>query len=211
MGREHTGRRRRVRCSLRGQVVGLSRKPIDCRVVQLSEGGLSIVGRLQVEQGDPIRIRLLQHRKKAAIEVSAIVWNDETQRGALADEGFRTLGCLVSDPPRAFLQLFSQLRRQGAPPLGRRIPTVRARPSAPSGCERDLPRVRELGPPPKPEPEENLPTFRIRLKQKGGPRTRSLAVRARSVAEAEAIARSELDSLVEGSPSWELIEVVLSS
>ena len=63
---------------------------------------------------------------------------------------------------------------------------------------------------PDPEPEENLPTFRIRLKQIGGPRTRSRAVRARSVAEAEAIVRSELDSVVQGGPAWELIEVVLA-
>jgi hypothetical protein len=209
MGKGRIGRRRRrVRCALRCQVLGPSRRPIEGRVVQLSEGGLSVVGPLQVEHGDPIRIRLLHHRKTAAIEVAAIVWNDEPARSALEEEGFRTVGCLVSDPPRAFLELFSQIARRNAPPIERRIPVVPARPSGAPGFEQDLPRSREIGPPPK--PEENLPTFRIRVKQVGGPRTRSLAVRARSVAEAEAIARSELDSLVQSGPTWELIEVVLA-
>ncbi len=206
-----TPRRKRVRCALRCQVLGVQRRPVECRVVQLSEGGLSVVGPLQLEQGDPIRIRLLHHRGKSAIDLSGIVWNDEPARGAGAEEGFRKLGCMVSDPPRAFLHLLRQVEQRGALPLGRRIPVVRARPAAPSGCEQDLPRVRELGPPPKPEPEENLPTFQVRLKQIGKPRTRCLSVRARSIAEAETIARSQLDSLVQSSPAWELIEVVLAS
>lgn len=209
MPKGRSGRRRRVRCALRCQVLGVGRKPVEARVVQLSEGGLSVAGPLPLEQGDPIRLRLLPHRNSAAVDVSGIVWNEEPVRGADAEEGLRRLGCLISDPPRAFLQLLSQLERR-PPPLGRRIPVVPARPCREPGSERDLPRVRELGPPPKPEPEENLPTFRVRLKQIGGPRTRSLPVRARSIGEAEAIARSQLDSLLQGTPAWELIEVVLA-
>jgi len=165
---------------------------------------------VSVEKGDPIRLRMLHHRGAAAIGLTGIVWSDEPTRGALAEAGSRTVGCLVSDPPPAFLRLLLEIQQRGAPPVERRIPVVAARPSGPSGFERDLPRIRELGPPPKPVPEEDLPTFRVRLKQIGGPRTRSLAVRARSVAEAEAIARSQLDSLVNSRPAWELIEVVLA-
>jgi hypothetical protein len=78
-------------------------------------------------------------------------------------------------------------------------------------AECDLPRSRVLTPPPKPEPEETLPTFRVRLKQVGGPRSRSIAVRAHSVAEAEAMARTELATLTAGDPEWELVEVGLAS
>lgn len=211
MAKGRTNRRRRVRCSLRGQVLGLSRKPIECRVVQLSEGGLSVVGPLRrgIERGDPIRIRLLHHRKQGAIEVSGIVWNDEPTAGPLGEEDSRTVGCLVSQPPRAFLELLREVERRG-PPLGHRIPVARLRPGQDPRAELDLPRVRELGPPPKPVPDEMLPTFQIRLKQVGGPRTRSLSVRAHSVAEAESMARSQLAALVEGTPEWELIEVVLA-
>ena len=127
MGKGRIGRRRRVPCALRCQVLGASRRPIEARVVQLSEGGLSVTGPLQVEHGDPIRIRLLHHRGAAAIEVAAIVWNDEPGRSALEEEGSRTVGCLVSDPPRSFLELFAQISRRNAPPIERRIPVVPAR------------------------------------------------------------------------------------
>jgi hypothetical protein len=77
----------------------------------------------------------------------------------------------------------------------------------PDRVEPDLPRSRELQPPPKAEPLESLPYFRIRLKQIGGPRTRVLTLRARSATHAEKIALDELDRSVGGAEGWGILHI----
>lgn len=179
--------------------------------MRLSEGGLSIVGPVTPSQGEPVRIRLLPHRKRRAIDVNGLVWNVSPARGAHRQPGFSMVGCLVSDPPEAFRALFSQIATRMPAPASRTIPLVSPRPSPPAeevGADRDLPRVRELEAPPKRESEESLPTFRLRMKQKCGSRTRCVSVRALSLTEAEAIARSRIGG---SAADWELIEVVVAS
>jgi hypothetical protein len=201
-------RKRRTQCALRCEILGHGRKPVEARIVSLSEGGLCVVAPMRIEEGDTIALRMMGPRRKPAITLTGLVWNGTPARGSLARAGFWQMGCVLSDPPPFYQQLVDRMESNSAPLLERRISThVVPRTDAP-GSERDLPLVREQGPPPKPDPHETLPTFRVRLKQLEGPRSRSVAVRARSVGEAESIARSQLGA---GGAQWELVEVSLAS
>jgi hypothetical protein len=74
-------------------------------------------------------------------------------------------------------------------------------------AEADLPRSRELQPPPKREPEETLPYFRVRMKQIGGPRTRILTLRARSASHAEQLALDELARICSDAAGWGVLHI----
>jgi hypothetical protein len=207
-------RRHRIHCKLRCQIMG-GRRPVEASVATISESGLGLVAPLSLEQGDSIRLRILPPGRTEGVDVSAIVWNDQQARVAKPRPDLRLLGCVVSDPPDAFLVLVKRLDRR--PAAGAvRPPTPIAKPKpfdtldAPIDETSDLPRLREPIPPPKPDPEETLPTFRVRMKQISGPRSRTVRLRARSVAEAESAARSQLETRSDGSPAWELLEVVLA-
>ncbi len=205
-----TTRRNRVRCKLRCQIIG-GRRPTEAAVVSLSEGGLGVVAPIQLEQGDPIRLRILPPGRTEAIDVSGIVWNDQPARVAKPRANVRLLGCVVSDPSDAYLALMKRLDRGSASRTARQVPVAKPKPApTPLDETADLPRLREPVPPPKPEPEENLPVFKVRMKQIGGPRTRIAALRAHSVAEAEEMARAHLETCNDGSGAWELLDVVLA-
>jgi hypothetical protein len=73
--------------------------------------------------------------------------------------------------------------------------------------ETDLPRSRELQPPPKVEAEESLPYFRIRLKQIGGPRTRIMTIQARSATQAEQRALDDLGNMTQDSTAWGVLHI----
>ena len=202
-------RRRRIRCRLRCEIVEPRRHRAEAAVLSLSEGGLSVEAALRVEQGDPIRLRIRPHPGAPAVTVEGIVWTDHPSRRAFAGAGLRVLGCLVSDPSPAFLELLARVAaRDPAPEV--RLPAARARVAdALPAEEADLPRSRDPLPPPKPDPEESLPGFRVRLKQVGGPRTRIVTVRARSLAEAKERARRELAASPDpGGGAWEVLEAV---
>ena len=70
-----------------------------------------------------------------------------------------------------------------------------------------MPRSRELQPPPKREPEESLPYFRVRMKQIGGPRTRIITMRARSATQAERMALEELANVVSDAEGWGVLHI----
>jgi hypothetical protein len=204
-------RRHRVHCKLRCQIMG-GRRPVEASVVSLSEGGIGMVAPLRLEQGDSIRLRILPPGRTQPMDIGVIVWNDQPARAAKPRADLRLLGCVVSDPSEDFLALVKRLDRRPAPGAARqRIPVAKPKPpDTPVEETSDLPRLREPVPPPKPEPEETLPTFRVRMKQIGGPRSRTIRLRARSVADAESIARSQLETRSDGSPAWELLEVALA-
>jgi len=175
--------------------------------VTLSEGGLAVVGDLHFEQGDPIRLRISQGEGQPAIPVSAIVWNDRPFDGASGRSRLRRVGCIVSQPSRAFLALLDRLAPAGSSSASAMIPIARPQTALPDRPEPDLPRSRELEPPPKTEPEESLPYFRIRMKQIGGPRTRILTLRARSATQAEGLAHEELAQVVSGAEGWTILHI----
>ena len=202
-----TQRRRRIGCRLKCEIVGGQLRRIRGRVVSLSEGGLAVVADLELEQGDPIRLLLEPGGGLAPVKVSAIVWNDAPASPSGRTERIRKFGCVISEPSRAYLALLDALdaKRPAARPVP--IPVALPKPLDPAEVEPDLPRSKELQPPPKVEPEETLPYFRVRMKQIGGPRTRILTLRARSATQAERLALEELDQICSGSEGWGVLHL----
>lgn len=202
-----TQRRRRIGCQLKCEVVGAKRRRIRGRVVSLSEGGLALVADLELDQGDPIRLILEPGNGIKPVKVSAIVWNDCSASPSGRSERIRKLGCVISDPSRAYLALLDALDAKRPPARPVPIPVARPKPLDPNQSEPDLPRSKELQPPPKVEPDESLPYFRVRMKQIGGPRTRVLTLRARSATQAERLALEELDQICSGSEGWGVLHL----
>jgi hypothetical protein len=177
------------------------------RVVSLSEGGLAIVADLALDQGDPVRILIETGAGRRPVKVSAIVWNDHSPSPTGRVSSIRRLGCVISHPPRSFMELIDRLDPDHTESKPAPIPMARPRPVDPEIVELDLPRSRELQPPPKVEPDETLPYFRIRLKQIGGPRTRILTLRARSATQAERLALNELDKICSDAAGWGVLHI----
>ena len=201
-------RRRRVRCKLQCEIVQPNQRPVPARLVTLSEGGFAIITTLGLGQGESIRVLIKPDHGGAPIKVSGIVWNEAETAPVASSSRLHRLGCVVSDPPPAYLAILERLD----PPSSRPVPTPIALPSRPVAeadptAEVDLPRSRELQPPPKREPEETLPYFRIRMKQIGGPRTRILTLRARSASHAEQLALDELARICSDAAGWGVLHV----
>ena len=180
------------------------------RIVTLSEGGLAVVTDLGFDQGDPIRLLIKPDRRGKTISVSAIVWNDRSSASPGAQSRLRRYGCVVSHPSYSFLALLNRLAPevpQATRPEPVPIAVPRQRNLDTESVEPDLPRSREIQPPPKPEPEESLPYFRVRMKQIGGPRTRILTLRARSATQAETLALEELETICSDSEGWGILHI----
>ena len=211
MGR--IARRRRVRCKLSCEIVQSSRRRVQGRIVTLSEGGLAVVTDLGFDQGDPIRLLIKSGKSDGGgktISVSAIVWNDRSSASPGAQSRLRRYGCVVSHPSYSFLALLNRLAPevpQATRPEPVPIAVPRQRNLDTESVEPDLPRSREIQPPPKPEPEESLPYFRVRMKQIGGPRTRILTLRARSATQAETLALEELETICSDSEGWGILHI----
>jgi len=199
-------RRRRVACRLKCEIVLSRRRRVRGRVVSISEGGFAVVGDLALEQGDPIWL-MIEGASRAPVKVSAIVWNDLSASPSGHSSRLRKLGCVVSKPSRSFRALLDALDPKLTESRPKPIPLARPRLVDPQVVEYDLPRSRDLQPPPKTEPEESLPYFRVRVKQIGGPRTRILTLRARSATQAERIALDELDQIDSGSECWGILHI----
>ncbi len=200
-------RRRRVRCKLQCEIVQPNQRPVPARLVSLSEGGFAIITTLGLGQGESIRVLIKPDQGGAPIKVSGIVWNEAETAPVASASRLHRLGCVVSDPPPAYLAILDRLD----PPSSRPQPMPVAIPLRPAqadpAAEVDLPRSRELQPPPKREPEETLPYFRIRMKQIGGPRTRILTLRARSASHAEQLALDELARVCSDAAGWGVLHV----
>lgn len=137
------------------------------------------------------------------LEVEAIVWYDTAAPALRGRSGQRLHGCVLPDRSPAFLELFADVERRNAPAQRRARPAARKRRVE----DVDLPRSRDPLPPPKPEPEESLPHFRVRLRQIGGPRTRNVSVRACSIPQAADRARAELGDSGSAGGRWAVLEV----
>ncbi len=189
-------RSERIRCHLPCEIVSRRRK-VAATLCGLSEKGFSLVTRDEVEQGDAIRVSILPHRGRNAIVVDAIAWSNHERHDRVSGRSRREVGFLLSDPSPAYLALLDEVRRRAAPPTAGAGVEVRATPAS----DRTLPRPRSPLPPPKPDEEDALPRFRVRLKDGGSPRSRSATLRARSAQEAERRACEELGA------TWEVLEV----
>lgn len=200
-------RRRRVRCKLQCEIVQPNQRPVPARLVTLSEGGFAVITTLALVQGESIRMLVKSDVGGAPVKVSGIVWNETESSNLGTASRLHRLGCVVSDPPPGYLAMLDRLAPPPRPePVPVAMPIRRDR-AIPEEVEVDLPRSRELQPPPKREPEETLPYFRIRMKQIGGPRTRILTLRARSASHAEQLALDELARICSDSEGWGVLHV----
>jgi PilZ domain len=201
-------RRRRVRCKLQCEIVQPNKRSIPARLVTLSEGGFAVITTLALAQGESIRVLIKPDHGGSLIKISGIVWNEAETAGIGTSSRLHRLGCVVSEPPDSYLAMLERLdppavRRE---PLPMMVPVLR-RDFDSEAAEADLPRSREILPPPKREPEETLPYFRIRMKQIGGPRTRILTLRARSASHAEQLALDELARVCTDSAGWGVLHI----
>ncbi len=198
-------RRRRIKCKLACEVMHTRGRKIPGRIVTLSEGGLALITKLGFDQGDSIQMRITPEKGSKPIRVSAIVWNDTNSGASGTSMRLRRLGCVISEPSRDYTELLERL----CPPEPNVVPIAKPirRDVAAEAVETDLPRSREPQPPPKREPEESLPYFRIRMKQIGGPRTRILTIRARSATQAETLAHDELARICTDFEGWGVLHI----
>lgn len=202
-------RRRRVRCKLQCEIVQPNQRPVPARLVSLSEGGFAIITTLGLTQGESIRVLIKPDHGGAPIKISGIVWNEAETSPVATSSRLHRLGCVVSEPPPAYLAILDRLDPPSTRPQPIPVATPVRRPDDASvpGAEVDLPRSRELQPPPKREPEETLPYFRVRMKQIGGPRTRILTLRARSASHAEQLALDELARICSDAAGWGVLHI----
>ena len=209
-------RRRRVQCKLPCELVLSKTRRVPGRVVTLSEGGLAVVTGVELDQGESVRI-VIDPKGARPILVSAIVWNDTRPTTKQKGSVLRRLGCVVSTPSDSFAALLERMLPEKVEAASRVVardhtdttvlPKPAPRDRVDEWAEADLPRSRELQPPPKTEPEDSLPWFRVRLKQLGGPRTRIMTMRARSATQAEERALEELAGLTHDSTAWGVLHV----
>jgi len=200
-------RRRRVRCKLSCEIAQSNRRRIKARVVTLSEGGLAVVTDLDFDHGESLQLRIQPALGGKSICVSAIIWNDRSPSKSGTSSRLRRYGCVVSQPTQSYLALLDQLAPKPTSLALVPVAVPRPRDLESESVEPNLPRSREIQPPPKTDPEECLPYFRIRMKQIGGPRTRILTIRARSATQAETLAHDELEALCSDSEGWSILHI----
>ena len=221
-------RRTRISCHLRCEIVE-GRVKTPATIVTLSEGGIGIRTNVAFEEGDEARIRLLPPRG-GPIDVHALVWNESKRFDQSRRTSLRTFGCVVSDPPAAFLRLIDEMAERDRPIPRRRVrpvepePTPRKRARAPepeplqqkrtrppepesleiveeAPADPDLPCPRIPLPPHKSGPGEGQPMLRLRIKQVRGPRSRWLELPSPSLLEAQIWIRQNLEG------EWEILEI----
>jgi len=175
----------RIKCRFPCEIVGRKNRTSGT-VLDLSEGGLSVLAALEADQGASLSVRFKAPNGEA-IEVEALLWHSRRVRDRANGQTTWALGLMISRACDAYFRLAPQT---GAP---------RPEPASSSG-ERD--------PGESDESDESsgkeLAEFRIRVKQLGGPRTRTLTLSAESREEARALAATHLGD------DWELLEVLAS-
>lgn len=181
-------------------------------MLSLSEGGFGLETAERVEQGDSIRLQIHPQGGVPEVEVQAIVWYDHPAPRASKNGALRVLGCVVPDRPPEFLDLFATIERRNAPRerATRAERVSRARKPPAEEADADLPRSRApLAPArPRPESEEALAGFRVRLRQIGGSRTKRISVQAGSLAQAaERVGTVLAGPGFRGADAWEVLEI----
>jgi hypothetical protein len=171
----------RAKCRFPCELVRLRERTAGT-VLDVSEGGLSVRTQLEVDQGEPLLVRI-QVPNQDELELEAMVWHVRRTRQRNGGEPHRVLGLMVSKAPDAYFAL---------------VPST----TPDEGREPDGAPEAESSPLPDPGSDSTgLRSFHIRIKARSGPRTRVLSLSADSEDEARALALDGLDG------EWELLEV----
>jgi hypothetical protein len=192
-------------------------------VVDVSERGLGVETSIRIGEGESVQIKLHPNRQTGAIEVRGIIWNERTQTKSAGRSANQVLGLMLSEAPDSYLAMVDKLAgndhdSRGAPRPQRTPPSPSPATAKPkprlkepdrepiriveeTASDSVLPRPKFPLPPQKQSEEESLPTFRTRVKQVDGPRTRVVEIRAVSENDVASRAQQMLDG------EWEILEV----
>ncbi|MBM4335466.1 MAG: PilZ domain-containing protein [Deltaproteobacteria bacterium] len=193
----------RIRCNI----------PCDFRIAgrtlrgklrDVSASGLSVTAEAPgADQGDAVTVTLRVDGLE--IEVRALVWHVRTPSRAAGDKGERVFGLVVSDSAPEFARMVARLCAKRAQPTSAPCPPPPAplrsgesRPSAPGAIARARDSL-ELASPEPPRVRE----YRIRIQQKGAPRTCQIVA---SGVTQEAAVEAALSEVGQG---WIVLEVVV--
>jgi len=138
------------------------------RVLDVSDGGLSVTAEPEVAQGEPVRV-VLRPPDTQPFEVSALAWHCRRMRQP-SGKDTHVLGLMLSSAPEAYQELLP--RRPETAPDPEPEPTPEAEAAAQAVAA--------------------LAAYRIRVGQ--GARTRTLSLSATSVDEARLLAAENLSS-----------------
>jgi hypothetical protein len=207
-----TERRQSIRIKARMRCeIGVAGRFEPGQILDVSEGGLSLRGDLDVEQGSTLAVRL-RPPHAGEIEIKAIVWHLRRMRSA-AGKTVCICGMMLSEPTEAWTEwirgALEATKRATTPRMVAAAPEAAPEPQALPKTEakprpRALPRPkapvsRPSAPPPSTEAE--LLGFRIRVKSLVGPRTRTLTLSAVDEAEARTLAEENLGA------DWKILEI----
>ncbi len=177
-------------------------------VLDVSDGGLALRIDREVQQGTNLLVRV-SPPGRGQIEVRALVWHT---RKVTAASGERVHVCgmvLTDDSPewvswvQASIEASMSATAPDLPALKEKAPTRAApEPPAPQAAEEPPPPPPPVAPPEAESAEEaDLASYRIRLKARSGPRTRTLSLSAVDEAEARRLATEQFGG------EWDLLEV----
>lgn len=197
MAKDTTERRKspRIKCRFPCEIQGSGNSAAGT-VLDLSEGGLSVLTALRADQGESLSIRF-EAPGGEAIEVEALLWHSRRVRDRATGKTIWALGLMISSACEAYFRLAPQT---GAP----RPEPVRSSGEGDAGESDQSGEFDESSEADQPSGEE-LAEFRIRVKQIGGPRTRILTLGARSDEEAGTLAATHLGD------DWEVLEIASSA
>jgi hypothetical protein len=176
--------------------IGQGRARTKGSLLDLSEGGLALVTRLAVNEGDSIRIKLYPHRREGGIVVHGLVWNFRNRARGRGGPEAPILGIMLSNAPRTYHRLLERLearRAQGT--RAKKTPRSESSPISPGAAVRHLDKANASDlasspagdvtivtepradsplsrpkfplPPPKTSAPEALPLFSVRVKHRG--------------------------------------------
>jgi len=169
---------RRKKARLSSEVVG-SQDRAAGTVLDMSEGGLSVQTQLEARVGDSLVVRL-QLPGSPDVEVEALLWHSRRIQQPSNGQLCWVFGLMLSKAPGAYFNLLPK----ADPKHGPQDPS----PVSEGSDDRS-------------DAVDGLVAFRIRIKSRFGPRTRTLSLSAETEAEARSLATEELGD------EWQVLEV----
>ena len=189
--------KRRVTCEF--EVDGRRYRGI---VLDLSESGLFVQTEATPGPGARLRLRFHASGDGEAFEVDGSVARRQAAPPQLAQVGRGGLGLRVHAPPPAYFELLGKSAEEAAQAGARAAISARGIAPGSAGSAGSKagtkPTAAKQAAPPEPPPGE---PFRVRIKQSDGPRSRTLAVTARTPEDAAKKA------LADAGRGWEVLRV----
>lgn len=202
----------RKRCRL-NCTIARNRKRIPARVLDVSEGGLCLLSPVQLQAKERVVIHI-NVPPRGPVKVEAVAWHVRKVKSGRSGRKTWSIGMMLSRADDGFQKLLDS-GRQAAPtatPSGLSAapeqPDLESDEISPEWDEwsSEWDQLFEeseklLAESTENTPQDDLQAFRVRVKAKMGPRTRTLTLSAASEEEAADMARQDLDD------SWQIIEV----